>query len=395
MGAYFTYIKLEIKRAMKTLPRFLTGAIVLVFLLGTIAFSASKVIYGEAVISRIVVGVVLPKDDQLAKTAISMLATMDSVKSVCDFKYMDEEDGRDRLKAEKIHALMIVPDGFLTDIITGVNTPVRIIFPDDSGIESMVFKELADSGTRTLGVAQASIYAADEICYLYQMPESIAAVEDSLNQIYFKYALPRDDYFRHYQVTATEDITTIQYYGISAVILCLLFCGISIAPICTPQKQVLQQKLKMIGIGKWKQILAKIISVAILLGMVMGAVCGLLSITKLITFQMIFIPVIILVCFTISSIIIAIYQITASNLVGVMCLFWITIGMLFLSGGLVPIIFLPETIRSFAKVVPTTDLISVFKGFLGNGFSGISIIKTCMWGIIFYLLAVLSGRRRV
>ncbi len=395
MGAYVTYMILEIKRALKTLPRFLTGAIVLIFLLGTIVFSASKAIYGEAAMGRITVGVVLPHDDQLAKTAISMLSSMDSVKSICDFEYIAEEEGRERLNQNNIHALMLVPDGFVSDIISGANTPIQIILPDHGGIESMVFKELADAGARTLSVAQASIYAADEICIMYQIPNAVSEVEEHLNKIYFNYSLPRDDYFRHYQVSAINDVTALQYYGISAVVLCLFFCGIPLSAICIPEKKVLMQKLKLFGIGIQKQILAKIISAAILLWIIIAVgiivLCGL----KFISFKPVFIPVMILLSLTISSVIVAVYQITVSQIVGVMCLFWLTIGMMFLSGGLIPAVFMPESVRQLAPLMPTTDLITVFKGFLGIGFTWISMIKVWIWGMAFYLIAVLSGRRRV
>ena len=55
MGTYLIYLRLEIKRAIKVLPRFVAGAIVLVAILGTIAFSASKLLYQDQVMGRFLI----------------------------------------------------------------------------------------------------------------------------------------------------------------------------------------------------------------------------------------------------------------------------------------------------------------------------------------------------
>ena len=61
MRTFLTYFELELKRTLKSIPYFLAGAIVLVLLAGTIAFSASKMLYGEQAVGKINVGVVMPE----------------------------------------------------------------------------------------------------------------------------------------------------------------------------------------------------------------------------------------------------------------------------------------------------------------------------------------------
>jgi ABC-2 type transport system permease protein len=392
MGAYLIYIKLEMKRAMKTLPRFFTGAIVLVFLLGTIAFSASKTMYGNTVVNRITVGVVLPEADKLAEKAVEMLVSMDSVKSLCDFVYMNEKAGREQLKSGVLHALLVVPNGLVRDIITGVNSPITIVLPDQKNIQSMVFKELADSGARTLSVAQASIYAAGDLCIAYQISSEIRHVEDQLNRVYFAYSLPREDYFRDYKVSATEDLSVIQYYAISAAMLCLFFSGIPLAVFCRPDKLVLQQKLKMINIGREKQILAKILAVTVLMAILSFVAAGTLIVLEVISFRPVFIFLVLLVSLVTASIVVAVYSITGNPIVGVMCLFWMTIVMLFLAGGLVPSVFLPESMRGLADFVPVMALIDLLKVFAGVEFSWTPVTRAVLWGTGFYLAAVLIRR---
>lgn len=67
MGRFLTILKIEMKRALKSLPYFLAGAVVLAVLAGTIAFSANRMLYGEQSVGSIQVGVAVPEEDRGAK----------------------------------------------------------------------------------------------------------------------------------------------------------------------------------------------------------------------------------------------------------------------------------------------------------------------------------------
>ena len=65
MGRFLTILKIEMKRALKSLPYFLAGAVVLAVLAGTIAFSANRMLYGEQSVGSIQVGVAGRKMDHV------------------------------------------------------------------------------------------------------------------------------------------------------------------------------------------------------------------------------------------------------------------------------------------------------------------------------------------
>ena len=97
---------------------------------------------------------------------MGVVSELESVKSICDFEYMNKEECLDKLNAGKLYAVMEVPEGFVQDIMNGTNTPVKILLPRGTGLESRIFKELTDAGASTLGAGQAGIYAGDELLYL-------------------------------------------------------------------------------------------------------------------------------------------------------------------------------------------------------------------------------------
>lgn len=315
MSARLVYLKLELKRACKKLPHIIAGAIVLLLLAGTVAFLASKMLYGKQVSGRITVGVVLPEGDAVAKKAVAMVSSLESVKSICDFEYMDREEGVARLRAGKLFGVMEVPEGFVQDIMNGTNTPVRIILPEGAGLESRIFKELTDAGSRTLGASQAGIYAGDELCVLEGMTDSIPRLEADLNRIFMGYSLPRMDYFRNVRVTATGDVDTYHFYGISAFVLFLLLCAIPVSAYLSPASRTMRQKLSLIGVGNATVIGARILGLGLLMGvtalLALAAAWGL----GWITWSLPGILSVAAVCVAASSMVVFLYQ-AAGSLMG-------------------------------------------------------------------------------
>ena len=124
-------------------------------LMGAAALLAGKLLYGGQAVERIPVGVVLPEEDALAGQAMRMVSSLESVKSLCDFTYIEEEATGEKLKKGELFAVLKMPDGFIQDIMSGVNTPVTVILPENAGAGSRIFKELTDAGAEILGSAQA------------------------------------------------------------------------------------------------------------------------------------------------------------------------------------------------------------------------------------------------
>ena len=138
MGRFLTILKIEMKRALKSLPYFLAGAVVLAVLAGTIAFSANRMLYGEQSVGSIQVGVAVPEADRGAKWIMSMVSSLESVSSLCEFVYLDEEEGRRQMEKGAIYALMLIPDQLLEGIMNGTNDPVTIVFPEQAGLEASI-----------------------------------------------------------------------------------------------------------------------------------------------------------------------------------------------------------------------------------------------------------------
>ena len=386
MSARLVYLRLELKRACKKLPHIFAGAIVLLLLAGTIALLSARMLYGETSAGRITVGVVLPEGDAVAKKALAMVSSLESVKSICDFEYMNKEECLDKLKAGKLYAVMEVPEGFVQDIMNGTNTPVKILLPRGTGLESRIFKELTDAGASTLGAGQAGIYAGDELLYLYGMADSVSGLEADL--IYMGYSLPRMDYFKNVRVSATGDVDTIHFYGISTAVLFLLLSAIPVSAYLASGSASMKGQLALIGVGKGTLIAARMLGLGMLFMAV--ALCTALgaSFAGLIELNLPGLAALLMVCLGAASMVVFIYQAAGSLMGGVMLLFLAVTAMHFLSGGFLPLVFLPATFRAAAPFLPNYMLMEGMKLVVTSSFSLAVIMKLAALALAGFLLSV-------
>lgn len=358
----------------------------LVLLAGTIAFSASEMLYGKKALSKIQVGVVLPEDDKLAQMVMSMVGSLDSVGSLCEFNYVEEQRGGELLKSGEIFALMEIPPGLVESIMNGTNAPVTVTFPKQAGLEASVFRELTEAGMSILGTAQAGIYGADEFLTLHNMEYSIPQAEKDLNSLFMKYALKRESGFHTEKVSAAGDVSTAVYYGISAAVLVLLLLGIPAAPILRPYGKAMEQKLFIIGIGRGQRTAVRTMSLTMLL-LLTCAVPFIWCVEKGYmkpgpgVFLMGF-----LVCFSASGWILFLYELCKNTVAGILLVFCTTAVMLFLSGGIIPAVFLPNAIGEIGKWMPTAFFADGIKGML-SGSVILPGIKLCLMEIVVFLLA--------
>lgn len=387
MRTFLIYLQLELKRAFKSIPYFLAGAIVLVLLAGAIAFSASKVLYGSKALGKIQVGIIMPEDDKLAEMAVSMVSSLDSVGSLCEFIYVPQEEGRSLLNKGEIFALIEIPQGVLQGIMNGSNIPITITFLERAGLEASVFKELTEAGMSILGTSQAGIYSADEYFQIHGMTSMIPQVEKDLNAIFMKYALSRSAYFKTEPVSASGDVSVPVFYGISASVLVLLLLGIPAAPIVTPYGKAMEQKLSMIGIGRGKRTVARTLALSVPLLLASALPFFWCLYKGYFSIGVGSILMWLLICLASAGWILLLYELCAGTISGILLLFFSTAVMLFISGGIIPSVFLPEFVTGISGFMPSSFLMDGIKWMIKGGSLLPAARLIVMEGVVFMLSA--------
>ena len=355
------YLKLELKRALKCLPLMAAGAAVLMFFMGAAALLAGKALYGGQAAGRITVGVVLPENDILAKQVTSMLTSLESVKSICDLSYMSREECLEGMENGELLAALLVPEGFVQDIMSGVNTPVPVLLPENAGVESRIFKELADAGAQTLSAAQAGIYAGDEVLDQFHCSEARAQLERDLNRLYLEYSLPRGELFRKTAVSASGDVKPVVFYAISLFILALMLSAIPVSGFLQPLDPVLRRQLLLAGVGPVSMILSRILGLALLYMVLLLSAASAAVLTGAIPFSSALPAALLLLSVSASSLAVCAFQAAGNRMGGVLFLFLGATALHFFSGGILPLVFLPSAFQKAAPFLPPYIFIETVK----------------------------------
>lgn len=356
-------IKIEIKRVLRFLPHIVVGALALCFIIGIISFSASKVLYEKKDKNKVNIAIAMPKDEQSAKILISIIKNMKSIKENCNFIEVDNEgEAYKKIENNEAYGAIIIPTNFVRDILEGTNTPATVMIPNKSSIESMLIKELIDGGTKTLACSQAGIYA---IYYEYEQAyheRLTKALQDNINIKYMDHTLQRENYFNHIKISATGELTAIEYYACAGLVLFMLLLGMSFSKYLSPSNKTFYEKLKPYGISEGIIAFARIISVfivyviiAFIAFVVYAAICK-YSGNDIRTFRLIDYLSLLFVILCVSSFIVCIFTILESQISGTLLLFIISIAMNFISGGFIPTVFLPKSMQTLEPYMFTSVL---------------------------------------
>ncbi len=384
MRTFLIYLKLELKRALRILPWIVAGAMVLAGLLGAIALFAVRTLEGGQELNKLKVGVILPEEDALAQKAVSMLGSLDSVENICQFVFVDWEEGQNRMKDGELACLMTVPDNFVGSIIDGSNKPVTILFDGPLGVEEEIFKELTEAGAKTLSSAQAGIYAANHIHGLYGIPADIIEAENYLNAKYLGYSMDRSIHFRERRISAGGEVSLACHYAAAGIVFLLLFSGIPAAGLFAGESQAKREKLYLLGIRRSGWTAGKAVAVMVLLLAASATVgAGIAAVSRTGAFPavemmkdlaeksrgtMLYRTILFTgLLFTASSLIVLCYSLSGTGLGGMMLLFLGTCVMMVFSGGFLPQVFLPESFKAAAVCLPTTLLMDGAKQFFQSG----------------------------
>lgn len=396
---------MEVNKTMRMLPRMLLQAILLMVIIGTIAFCGVKSMEKEPLAVSVDIAVVAEDDNAVTQMAIGFVESMESVSEFCSFRQVSEEEGFALLEEGKVAALILLPEQLVEGIMNGQNPAVEIYFAKQAGLESMLFKELTDAGAGLLNVAQAQIYGAGDTAAAYDFTDKLSVMEMEIDSYNLAFALDRLALYETEQISATGQMSTLQYFAASAVVLFLLLFGMALYPVMQPEPAVFRRQLARQGVGLWWQDFCQWLCGLLSVGL-MSILC--LAVSRIAAAWsgnsgkkielfgrgqraghmegIVFL--ILLGIVLISTLVYLVYSLAGSRVSGILLLFMISIIMIYLSGGLVPSMFLPETMQKIGDKLPTAYLIraagSMFAGYrsqmVGDCAAGMCVYTVFMGG---------------
>ena len=395
MKRFKILIGLEIKKSVKLLPKLTPGAVLMLLTVFVIALGAKGLLNEKKEISeesRIKIGVVCYDDSRMMELAKKVLTSTKSITESINLIFMGEEEAEEMLGKNQLMAVMVIPEDAIRNIISGENTPIEVRFPKNAGYEAAAFKEIGDAAAGMLASAQAGIYSVYDFYKENNRRLYIDDALDRLNERYIKTVLLRENFFDNTSVVATGDLTVMEYYCVSGLVLFLFLFGINGITFMEGYKKETTAALMHSGIGIYKQLAARLIGIVSIYGIFSVIIIAGAAAAEAISIDMAFrlIPALLPVIMSAAALILLVRVCIANKFAAVIAVFFGTVFQGFVTGSFIPEIMLPEAVNSIGRYTPAYYMIKQIKDvYMGN--EGIISNTVILLGIAAVSVAVSGG----
>ena len=353
MGAltlFWVSFRLTMGRLCRQLP-LLAGLSLLCVLFSVLGGRVAEALLTDGVsFSGLTLAVAAPEGDETPQLIQQYMGNMDDIRSYCEMVAMEEGEAREALSRGTVDAVLLLPEGFIQGVQWGENPPVQIIVKGERPLESLLTLWVGQSAADTLSAAQAGIYAVLDLYdagQLEGLPREQVVME--INLRYVQWILNRLSVVAEERILPTGALSIREHYMFS------LFCWLllSLAPVFAWNYQGTWPRnygrLCWIKRGVWAGLAASLTGCAAEIG-------GLLWLALLLTGEA---PLPALVAALCCGFFCAVYTALCglltrqtSGCAGLS--FLISVASLFLAGGLLPPVLLPDGVRALEGLSPIT-----------------------------------------
>lgn len=259
MKTWIAFFIVECKRTWKTLLKSIGSFCACLLLTAVLVAAFSAIMQNAQVFQKVNIGIAIPEGESISRLATQYISSMDSVRSVCDFYYLDEQESVEQLKQGTLQAVVVLPEGFYHDVQVGINPPAQIYFPKDAAQNTQVFEELVTAGVSFLQTAEAGVYAALDTASYYGVELQGAGLGDTIAYLFVNQMLKRDSVYSARMLSTMGNLSVAEYYYAAGLVILLMMCGIQFGFLYGKRNRSVEDKLKIRGVGSIRQSVVKIL----------------------------------------------------------------------------------------------------------------------------------------
>lgn len=259
MKTWIAFFIVECKRTGKTLLKSIGSFCACLLLTAVLVAAFSAIMQNAQVFQKVNIGIAIPEGESISRLATQYISSMDSVRSVCDFYYLDEQESVEQLKQGTLQAVVVLPEGFYHDVQVGINPPAQIYFPKDAAQNTQVFEELVTAGVSFLQTAEAGVYAALDTASYYGIELQGAGLGDTIAYLFAHQMLKRDSVYSARMLSSMGNLSVAEYYYAAGLVILLMMCGIQFGFLYGKRNRSVEDKLKIRGVGSIRQSVVKIL----------------------------------------------------------------------------------------------------------------------------------------
>lgn len=259
MKTWIAFLVVECKRTWKTLLKSIGSFCVCLLLTAVLVAAFSTIMRNAQVFQKVNIGIAIPEGESISRLATQYISSMDSVRSVCDFYYLDEQEAVEQLKQGTLQAVVVLPEGFYHDVQVGINPPAQIYFPKDAAQNTQVFEELVAAGVSFLQTAEAGVYAALDTASYYGIELQGAGLGDTIAYLFANQMLKRDSVYSARMLSSMGNLSVVEYYYAAGFVILLMMYGIQFGFLYGKRKRSVEDQLKIRGVGSIRQSVVKVL----------------------------------------------------------------------------------------------------------------------------------------
>ena len=236
----------------------------------------------------------------------------------------------------------------------------------------------------------------------YEFDDIVWDYDTNLDVTNMRMVLSREENFVKVTIYGEDDTTMSQSYACAAFVMLLLLWGLSCGAMIRNDGRVMTGKLKVGGVSVLKQELIRFCALVFLLGSMLLLIFGTLmaafpfaknafaqigvtGIGQLAFLLLSFIPSLLFA----GAAVLFVFTAAANEIGGILMLFTGTIVMGYMSGCLLPSVYLPKPIRRAAAYLPTTYMHEEAKAAIRGSFDIKSALIILAFALFFFIAAVL------
>lgn len=370
---------LQLKRAVKAIPRIIVGALIPLFLAGIAVYGAQKQ-HTQATGSLLSPVALVNHDSEAYLDMILPMITETEAASSFSFREMNETEAMSALQRGDVCAVLVLPKKMFEGILDSTNIPAKLYLPGGNSFPSLLIGKYAEAGSLTLGSAQAGIYAASDLYHEYGITTHLSDIYYDINTANLKYALSRESAFSTQTATAIGEFSIIEYYSCTLLLCLLLFLGAGMGSFLgTPAPKTFSDQLRRNGMGPLSMELSLFLPLTLFyliftfaLGILIH--CFLPGITFSGSSVLFFFCM--AVCFSAFTQLIFSFAKNAGQ--GLLIFTFLGLLMILLSGGFLPYAFLPKLFSVLTPMLPLGACLSGLRSLVGGALS--------LWDILLLIL---------
>jgi len=384
---FWTYLVAQYKRIMKFFPVAAVSAAVLVCCLGLLSAALLQADADQERKQMVEIGLVGSTEGSYLGFGIQALQSFDSSRFAIRFSEMESEEAAERaMERGELSAYVLIPDGFVEDLVRGNNVPVTYVTPAGAaGIGGMIMNELAGTISDLITESQHAVYSTQ---MLLRGQDIYREATDRLYLRLLDFILGRELLYELELTGVSEGLSISEYYNCGIAILFLLFWGIAAAPLLTHRDAAVSRLLCAKGLAAGQQVLAEYLSYTVLLSVCFLAAAFFMDNT----FG--WFPGMLPVVMLLAAMQLCIYEWIPDPVTGALVQFLGATGLGYLSGCFYPVTFFPAEIQMLAPLLPTGAAMKYSGKLLtGQSFSGEPAVMGIYGAVCFFLTVRLRKRR--